>query len=320
VEIQDLAVDFTYIPDEVGGGSFGTYRTVIHTQAGEVETLLEFTSAMARDGMTAPEVKKHTLTGPEDHERIAQVYEHFVVVPTPEVYRSFQERIGERGLAIPHGPMSASPVHALLHQVMDMETFFYAYMDDAPSLRRLGERMAPFFEAQLDLLVQSDAEVIYWGANYDQHTTWPPFFVQEIVPWVQRVGDRVRAAGKFLASHRDGENDRLLPYLPDCRLDLAESVCVTPMTKRSLAELRAGMGEKTTVWGGIAAVSLLDDSMGDAAFERYLDATFDELGSGKRLILGVSDNVPVDANLDRIDRITERVREFGPVEVSAPRL
>ena len=55
----------------------------------------------------------------------------------------------------------------------------------------------------------------------------------------------------------------------------------------------------------------------DRSFEHYLDKVFSELGSGKRLILGVSDNVPVDANLDRLDRVTERVKAFGPV-VPAP--
>jgi hypothetical protein len=173
--------------------------------------------------------------------------------------------------------------------------------------------MTPFYDRILDVCCESAAEVVWWGANYDQSTTWPPFFRDEIVPWVQHVGDRLRSVGKIFASHCDGENDMLLPYLPDCRFDIAESVCVKPMTKRTLAELRAGMGVTTTIWGGIAAVSLLDDSMDDAAFERYLDTTFEELGSGKRLILGVSDNVPVDANLDRLDRITERVHAFGLV-------
>ena len=57
----------------------------------------------------------------------------------------------------------------------------------------------------------------------------------------------------------------------------------------------------------------MNGAMSDDAFERHLDKVFGELGSGKRLILGVSDNMPVDANLDRIDRVTRRVREFGPV-------
>jgi hypothetical protein len=54
--------------------------------------------------------------------------------------------------------------------------------------------------------------------------------------------------------------------------------------------------------------------MDDAAFEAYLDQTFGELGSGGRLILGVSDNVPPDADLDRLERVKQRIREFGSVQ------
>lgn len=305
VELNDLPVEFTY--------EHGKYRTLIHAPAGDVETYMEYEDSMARDGITNPEVKKHVIEGPDDFEAVAQVYEHFEVVPTPNGYASFHERIGERGLALAQGPVSASPVHAILHQLMDMQTFFYAYMDDPDSLRRLGERMVPFYERVLDVLCESEAEVVWWGANYDQDTTWPPFFAREIMPYVARIGDRLRDAGKRMASHCDGENDRLLPYLPDCRFDIAESVCTEPMTKRSLKDLREGMGLETTIWGGLPAVAFMNGPMDDASFERHMDKVFGELGSGKRLILGVSDNVPVDANLERLDRITKRVREFGPV-------
>ena len=85
------------------------------------------------------------------------------------------------------------------------------------------------------------------------------------------------------------------------------------MTYCTLAELRAGMGPNITIWGGIPAVALLDNSMDDATFETYLDELFANLGTGERLILGVSDNVPPDANLLRMERIKERVEAFGPV-------
>jgi hypothetical protein len=317
IEMNDLPVDFTYVPGDPPHGAFGTYHTVIHAPAGDVESILEYTPSLARDGISQPEVIKRVLESPDDYEKIAQVYEHFEVVPTPEGYGSFHDRIGERGLAFASGPISASPVHAMLHQLMDMQTFFYAYMDDADAMRRLGERMAPFWDAQLNALLKLDAEVIWWGANYDQDTTWPPFFAEEIVPWVARVGDRIRAAGQLMASHCDGEYDKLLPYLPDCRFDVAESVCTAPMTKRTLRELRLGMGSTTTIYGGIPAVALLESSMKDAEFERHMATTFEQLCSGKRLILGVSDNVPVDASLDRLNRISEMVRAFGPV-VPAP--
>jgi hypothetical protein len=173
--------------------------------------------------------------------------------------------------------------------------------------------MQPFFDDLLEALVASDAEVVFWGANYDQDLTWPPFFETEIAPWLRKVGDRLHAAEKFLLTHTDGENQDLLRLYPPCGFDIGESVCPHPMTRCTLAEIRKGMGPKTTVWGGIPSVALLDESMDDAAFEAYLDDLFGALGAGDRLIFGVSDNVPPDANLSRLDRIRERIEAFGPV-------
>jgi hypothetical protein len=85
------------------------------------------------------------------------------------------------------------------------------------------------------------------------------------------------------------------------------------MTRCTLEEIRKGMGPDTTVWGGIPSVSLLPDTMSDSAFESYLDEIFDHLGSGERLIFGVSDNVPPDADLSRLTRIASRIEDFGPV-------
>ena len=85
------------------------------------------------------------------------------------------------------------------------------------------------------------------------------------------------------------------------------------MTRCTLRELRHGMGPTTTIWGGIPSVSLLDSSMTDANFTIYLDDLFGSLGSGERLILGVSDNVPPDVNMSRLEEIKRRVVAFGPV-------
>jgi hypothetical protein len=309
LEINSLKVDFKY---EAGEDS-GKYWTTIHTPAGPLETYMEYENSMARNGITAPEIKKYVLPDPTNYEAVAQAYEAFEVVPTPDAYWSFHERIGTRGLALAQGPNSASPMHAILHMLMPMEAFFYAYMDVPDDLHRLAERMTPFFERMLDVCCESAAEVVWWGANYDQSTTWPPFFAQEIVPYVRHVGDRLREAGKFMASHCDGENDKLLEYMPTARFDIAESVPTEPMVKRSLKELREGFGEPTTVWGGLPAVAFMDGPMPDDSYDAHMDRVFRELGSGKRLILGVSDNVPPDALIHRLEDVTERVKAFGPV-------
>jgi hypothetical protein len=201
----------------------------------------------------------------------------------------------------------------VLHDLMELDSFIYLYHDDLGALHQLAARMEPFYEALLSTLLESEAEIFLWGANYDQSVTWPTFFRDEIAPWLRRVTERAHAAGKLVLTHADGENHALLPDLQACGLDVAESVCAAPMVRDSLAELRAGFGPDVTIWGGVPSVALLESAMDDAAYGVFLDGLFAELGTGERLILGVSDNVPPDAKLSRLDDITDRVNAFGPV-------
>lgn len=295
-------------------------RTLIHTLAGDIFTHLHRDAEMARRGISLPFVRSFAIESIDDFEPVAQIFEHLEVIPTPEGYAAFRKRVGERGLAVARGPVGASPIHLILHELVSPEQFFYLYHDQPEALHELAQRMEPLFGAWLDALIGCEAEVVFWGANYDQDLTWPPFFQKEIVPWLQKVSDRLHAAGKLLLTHTDGENLGLLPYYSSCRFDVGESVCPAPMTQCTLAEIRAGMGPNTTVWGGIPSVALLEDSMDDAIFERYLDQVFAELGGGDHLIFGVSDNVPPDASLDRLERIKERIEAFGPVEPRGPKV
>ena len=288
-------------------------RTSIRTPAGDVRVHLRVTAEMTHAGISIPFVKVYPLQSPDDFEAVAQVFEHLEVVPTPDAYARYAARIGDRGLAVANGPLGASPIHLMLHDLLPMDQFFYLYADRRDAMRALAARIEPFYEAMLDAVLSSDAEGVFWGANYDRDLAWPPFFEAEIAPWLKKASDRAHRAGKFLLTHTDGENRGLMALYPPCGFDVAESVCPHPMTECALAEIRSGMGTKTTVWGGIPSVALLKDSMDDRSFETYLDRLFEELGSGDRLILGVSDNVPPDADLSRLERIKERIEAFGPV-------
>ncbi len=309
VELRGLRMEFSHEGD--------TYRTRIWTSAGVVSFSLVHTAAMKRDGISIPFVEEFAIRSAADFGAVAEIFEHLEVIPTPEAYAAFGRRIGARGIAVANGGVGASPMHGIFHDLVSQEEFFYLYADEREALSRLAQRMEPFIGRILELALGCQAEVVYWGANYDQNLTWPAFFAAEITPWLQRASDRAHAAGKFLLTHTDGENQKLLPLYPSCRFDVAESVCTQPMTSSTLQEVRQGMGPRITVWGGIPSVALLQDQMTDRVFEKYLDEVFANLGTGERLILGVSDNVPPDADLKRLDRIKERIEAFGPVRPAA---
>ena len=305
LELRGLPVEFKHEGDAL--------QTRFRTSAGEIDTHLGYTNQMRRDGISLPYVESFAIKSPDDFEAIAQIFEHIDVIPTPENYAGFHCRIGDRGLAIANGIIAASPMHLIFHELISQEDFIYLYMDEPERLAQLAKRLEPFYEKVLNAVVDCKAEGVYWGANYDDNLTWPAFFEPEIAPWLKKVADRLHASGKFLLTHTDGENERLLPLYPRCNFDVADSVCPRPMTRCTLRQLREGMGSKVTIWGGLCSVAFLTDAMDDASFEAYLDQTFNELGTGERLILGVSDNVPPDANLARLERVKERINTFGPV-------
>jgi hypothetical protein len=285
----------------------------IATDAGEITVHRYYTPEMKRNGISAPFAKSRPIRSADDFEPMAQVFDRVTVEPNPDGYRGYRERVGEQGLAIARGPGSASPLHKVLHELSTSEQFFYLYTDHRDALYRLAERITPYYDAVLDCLVACDAEAVLWGANFDQDLTWPAFFEKEISPWLQRASERLHAAGKLMVSHCDGENDALMSLLADSGIDVAESVCPYPMTKCTLREIRSRWAGDVAVYGGIPSVALLPASMDDRSYASFMDQLFDELGSGERLILGVSDMVPPDADLDRLEDITRRVEEFGAV-------
>jgi hypothetical protein len=305
VELKDFPVRFEHDEEDL--------KTWIETPAGEVFTHIRQSREMLKDGISLPFVLSYPIRSEKDFEAVAQVFEHLEVVPTPERYRAFKERMGDQGVGVANGLHVASPIHFMLHDLIAMDNFYYLYTDSRDKMYELAERMEGFVMKALDAVLSCDCEAFLWGSNYDQNTTYPAFFTQEIKPWLDKVGARARAGGKMSVSHTDGENKELLGVYRQTDFQIAESVCTAPMTKYTLKEFRDGCGDKITTWGGIPAVALLEETMSEGEFTSFLDRVFGELGNGERLILGVSDNVPPEASLARMEEISRRIERFGPV-------
>ena len=141
--------------------------------------------------------------------------------------------------------------------------------------------------------------------------TYPPFFKEHILPYLQELADLLHSKGKLLQTHCDGENKGLLDLLVETGMDIAEAVCPQPMTKLTIADVKKAFKDRITIFGGIPSVALLEESMPDEEFERFIKHLFKEIAPGNRFILGVSDTTPPDAKFERLLRITELVHEWG---------
>ena len=176
---------------------------------------------------------------------------------------------------------------------------------------RLKESLENLYEQALRIVADCPADVILWGANFDDMITYPSYFEKELLPWLRKVSGVLENRGKLLLSHCDGENFGLMDLIASSGIHVAEAICPFPMTKVKLEEYYRRWGRKLTLWGGIPSNLLLAESATDAEFESYLDEVFKSVAPGSRFILSIADCVPPHAVFDRLQRIADRVLQEG---------
>ena len=183
-------------------------------------------------------------------------------------------------------------------------------------MRALAESVGHFFDQVIQRVGDSQAEVVYWGANFDDMITYPAFFEKDIVPWIRKAADLLGRKGKYVSCHCDGENLGLLDLIRDSGMHVAEAVTPAPMTKVPIEEYYRRWSDKLTLMGGIPSLLLLRESTTDGEFEAYLDHLFRAIAPGRRMVLTIADSTPPGAVFERLVRIGERVEREGRLPLS----
>ena len=295
----------------------GRTRVEYHTPLGMVSATKHYDKSSQRLGITVPMLVDHLIKTPEDYAPACYLFEHMDVVPNFERYQRWaREEIRDDGVAVARSLSGASPIHQIQRDMIDPTQFYFHYKDHTSKMRELAARIEPLYDKALGILCKSPAEVVYWGANYDDMLTYPPYFEQEIQPWLRKISSRLAASGKMLMCHTDGENEGLMDLIRDSGMYVAESICPAPMTKLSLAEYYRRWSPHLTLFGGIPSTIVLPQTS-DADFEAYMDELFRAIAPGKRILIGIADQVPPDAIFSRLQRIGERVEREGRLPLAA---
>ena len=298
-------------------------RVEYHTPEGVVSTKEVINEEMRNAGVSITWVQEHGIKRLEDYEIWAYIFENITVVPDYDRYRVWQQRIGDDGVAVMMGTFSASPVHHIQRDFLDATEFFFHYHDHHRQMRRLAEAIGLVYQQILEVVGDSPAEVVLWGANYDDMITYPPYFQKELTPWLRKASAYLASKGKLVICHCDGENQGLIDLIADSGMHVAEAVCCAPMTKLPIETYyecwcKAG---KLTLMGGLIQSVLSPATASLHDLNSYLDHFFRAVAPGHRIILSVADTTPPNADFDRLALIGERVEKEGrlPLQAGAAR-
>ncbi len=316
---KESVFGFRFSPDvdmevkESGGRRKITY----HTPVGSVSTTTVYTDEMRKAGVSNFWVEEHVLKGAQDYRPVGYIFENLKLHPDDLDFLRWKAEIGEDGVPFTLAGRAASPMHHIQKYFVDATDFYFHYHDYGREMRALAESLGPFFERIIELVGDSPAEVVYWGANFDDMITYPVFFEKEIAPWIRKAADRFGAKGKFVSCHCDGENFGLLDLIRDSGMHIAEAVTPAPMTKVPIEEYYRRWSDRLTLFGGIPSILLLRESTSDEDFEAYLDHLFRAVTPGTRMILGIADSTPPKAVFERLVRIGEKVEKEGRLPLEA---
>lgn len=292
----------------------GILTVTYDTPKGIIRTRKAYTDDMIKGGATLHVIQEHALKSSDDYEALAYIFENAEVVPQYEAFEKYKEEVvGDRGVAVALAAMWASGGHYLIKELMGYEDFYAEWLEDPEMMDELAARLDPFCEKLFEAAMGTTSEIILCGANYDFTFTTPDVVEHYVVPALDAHSKAAHAAGRFTATHVDGNNTQLLDKYMMTEFDVADSICPSPMTPVTLRETIDAFHGTKTIWGGIPSIALLKDNVSDQEFHRILDQTMEDIGDGSHMIISIADTLPPAADFGRFMEVKKACEDFGPV-------
>ena len=163
------------------------------------------------------------------------------------------------------------------------------------------------FEKMLEVCQGKAIIELSFGDNMHQDMCSPPYFKKYIIPFYQQLMPKIHAMEVYTTSHWDGFVKQLLPLVKETGLDGLECVTPLPQGDVTLEEMKEGM-EGMFLRDGIPAVLFcpwIDLATLEEHVRKLLKLFY------PRLILGVSDLLPANAEIERIRFVNKIVQEFN---------
>jgi uroporphyrinogen-III decarboxylase len=263
----------------------------------------------APDSSKAWFLVEHRVKAFDDLRVLKYLTEHTTHTLDDAPYHQAVAEVSDDGIVLTH----SYPVPFIEFAKMEVGySDAYYLLADYPE--QTADLLATLEEKYLEayrLLAGSACTLITNGDNMDQLTCPPHYFQRYAVPYYQQVAAILHVGGKIVQGHWCGKLDTILAEVPGCGLDAIEAVTPKPMTGVDMRACMDLLEGKITVQGGIPAVYMCHEGCTRAELASYIRTLLDQVGHRRGFILGMGDNVPPNADFDRVRMISDLVAEYN---------
>jgi hypothetical protein len=229
-----------------------------------------------------------------------------------ESYEHDIEAVGGRG--VPQFYFRRSPIQGLFIENMGFENTIFMMADHPEVIERYVEVATAADDALYRVLCQAPIDILNFGENIDGYMDPPPVWRKHLVPYYRKRAQQLKAAGKFTHIHIDGAMRMLIREIRESPFDGIEACTPVPQGDVTLEQIKEALGDRVLL-DGIPAVYFLPYFPLETLIECARKAV--ELFH-PRLVLGISDEIPPDGDIERVRLIGELVQEMATRQRGGP--
>lgn len=276
-------------------------RQTWHTPLGNLSQVLHYD-----EWKISMHIVEHRIKSPDDLVILSALYEDERWDWNQTAYDRDLAEFGAYGA--PQFYFRRSPLQRLILDEMGFEQAMF-FMIDHP--QKLAEYMAfataaddPMYE----IICNSPAQILNFGENIDGTLNPPPVWTAHLAPYYTARLNQLHQADKLVYIHMDGTLKPLLPHIHDCPWDAIEAATPVPQGDVTLEQIKTAFGD-TPLLDGIPALYFLPDLYPVECLTDSVHQVVDLFYP--RLVLGVSDEVPPDSDIERVRMVGQIVNALN---------
>jgi hypothetical protein len=307
---DELGASPRYAPEVLGISAFNytidsrKVRATALSDAGNLTIVHETPVGTVREVSTYGHCTEYPVKSPQDMRVMKFILAHTGFEFDAPAFQAAERAFGERGVV--QECLPRSPLQRLIINFMGLENTIYALNDYPNETHDLMRAIAAWDDQVYEAVGDSPMQILNFGENVDASLDSPRLFSTYLLPYYCKRVNQMHRKNKFCHVHMDGALKPLLPLVKETHFDGIEAATPLPQGDVTLEEIKEGLGDKILL-DGIPAIYFLPDQPLqelEACAAGILEMF------APNLILGVSDEVPPPADIERVRLVADIVERF----------
>ncbi|HID40508.1 MAG TPA: nucleoside 2-deoxyribosyltransferase [Calditrichaeota bacterium] len=201
-------------------------------------------------------------------------------------------------------------IFTMTWEMMGFESFSMALFEDPNLLTALNDKIGALVLSMFEYFARSDAVDVLWYSDDIAFSTGllmsPEVLRQYFFPWLRKIGDLAKAAGKPLIYHTDGKLWDVMDEIIACGVDALHPIEPKAM---DIKEVKARYGDKLCLIGHVD-VDLLARGRPEQIRQKVKE-NIEIAGYNGGYVVGSGNSIPDYVPLENYKAMLEAAREFG---------